>query len=150
MPGSQFRPVLALSLLLTIGALMGLTSILVKLAGNVGWPAMAYLLWSLLGGGLLLLLFTWIRGERPASARVAGLLPGLGAAQHRGAEWFAVQLHRPCRRRVRLDVPGLPASDHLPAGPGLAHGGAEPHSSAGHLHRPGRQFAIGTGQAQRR
>ena len=29
MPGSQFRPVLALSLLLTIGALMGLTSILV-------------------------------------------------------------------------------------------------------------------------
>lgn len=71
MPGSQFRPVLALSLLLTIGALMGLTSILVKLAGNVGWPAMAYLLWSLLGGGLLLLLFTWIRGERP------GISPGL-------------------------------------------------------------------------
>ena len=56
MPGSNFRPVLALSLLLAIGALMGLTSILVKLAGNVGWPAMAYLLWSLLGGGLLLLL----------------------------------------------------------------------------------------------
>lgn len=68
MPGSQFRPVLALSLLLTIGALMGLTSILVKLAGNVGWPAMAYLLWSLLGGGLLLLLFTWIRGERPGTS----------------------------------------------------------------------------------
>ena len=53
MPGSHFRPVLALSLLLTIGALMGLTSILVKLAGNVGWPAMAYLLWSLLGLSLI-------------------------------------------------------------------------------------------------
>nr|WP_059391873.1 DMT family transporter [Pseudomonas toyotomiensis] len=68
MPGSQFRPILALSLLLTIGALMGLTSILVKLAGNIGWPAMAYLFWSLLGGGLLLLLFTWIRGERPGTS----------------------------------------------------------------------------------
>ncbi|MFI8735527.1 EamA family transporter [Ectopseudomonas toyotomiensis] len=71
MPDSHFRPVLALSLLLAIGALMGLTSILVKLAGNIGWPAMAYLLWSLLGGGLLLLLFTWVRGERP------GTSPGL-------------------------------------------------------------------------
>lgn len=68
MPGSHFRPVLALSLLLAIGALMGLTSILVKLAGNIGWPAMAYLFWSLLGGGLLLLLFTWIRGERPGTS----------------------------------------------------------------------------------
>ncbi len=73
MPGSHFRPVLALSLLLAIGALMGLTSILVKLAGNIGWPAMAYLFWSLLGGGLLLLLFTWIRGERPGiSPRLLG------------------------------------------------------------------------------
>jgi len=68
MPGSHFRPVLALSLLLAIGALMGLTSILVKLAGNIGWSAMAYLFWSLLGGGLLLLLFTWIRGERPGTS----------------------------------------------------------------------------------
>ena len=65
MPGSQFRPVLALSLLLAIGAMMGLTSNLVKLAGNVGWQPLAYLFWSLLGGGLLLSLFAWLRGERP-------------------------------------------------------------------------------------
>ncbi|MBD9397175.1 DMT family transporter [Pseudomonas sp. PDM11] len=65
MAGTQHRPVLALTLLFTIGALMGLTSILVKLAGNAGWQPMAYLLWGLLGGGLLLLLFAWARGERP-------------------------------------------------------------------------------------
>ncbi|SHM11280.1 DMT family transporter [Phytopseudomonas punonensis] len=65
MAGTQHRPVLALALLFTIGALMGLTSILVKLAGNVGWQPMAYLLWGLIGGGLLLLLFAWWRGERP-------------------------------------------------------------------------------------
>ena len=38
MSGSNSRPILALSLLLAVGALMGLTSILVKLAGNAGWP----------------------------------------------------------------------------------------------------------------
>lgn len=65
MSGSNSRPTLALSLLLAVGALMGLTSNLVKLAGNVGWPPLAYLLWSLLGGGLLLLLLAWRRGERP-------------------------------------------------------------------------------------
>ncbi|ARS49798.1 hypothetical protein PSMEN_15920 [Ectopseudomonas mendocina] len=65
MSGSNSRPLLALSLLFVIGALMGLTSNLVKLAGNAGWSPLAYLLWSLLGGGLLLLLFAWLRGERP-------------------------------------------------------------------------------------
>ena len=65
MSGSTTRPILALSLLLAVGALMGLTSNLVKLAGNAGWPPLAYLLWSLLGGGLLLLLLAWLRGERP-------------------------------------------------------------------------------------
>ena len=65
MPGPHSRPIPALSLLFVIGALMGLTSNLVKLAGNAGWQPMAYLLWSLLGGGLLLLLFAWWRGERP-------------------------------------------------------------------------------------
>ncbi len=65
MAGTQHRPVLALTLLFTVGALMGLTSILVKVAGSAGWQPMAYLLWGLLGGGLLLLLFAWWRGERP-------------------------------------------------------------------------------------
>lgn len=65
MAGTQHRPVLALALLFTVGALMGLTSILVKVAGSAGWQPMAYLLWGLLGGGLLLLLFAWWRGERP-------------------------------------------------------------------------------------
>ncbi|HWV08987.1 MAG TPA: DMT family transporter [Pseudomonas sp.] len=65
MSGSNFRPLLALSLLFAIGALMGLTSNLVKLASAAGWQPAAYLLWSLIGGGLLLLPFTWLRGERP-------------------------------------------------------------------------------------
>ncbi len=65
MAGTQHRSVLALALLFTVGALMGLTSILVKVAGSAGWQPMAYLLWGLLGGGLLLLLFAWWRGERP-------------------------------------------------------------------------------------
>ncbi|MGG2397748.1 DMT family transporter [Pseudomonas sp. SH1-B] len=65
MSGSNSRPLLALSLLFAIGTLMGLTSNLVKLAGNAGWQPLAFLLWSLLGGGLLLLLFAWWRGERP-------------------------------------------------------------------------------------
>ncbi|OLU27064.1 DMT family transporter [Pseudomonas sp. PA27(2017)] len=65
MAGTQHRPFIALALLFTVGTLMGLTSILVKLAGSAGWQPMAYLLWGLLGGGLLLLLFAWWRGERP-------------------------------------------------------------------------------------
>ncbi|ERI51640.1 hypothetical protein N878_06215 [Pseudomonas sp. EGD-AK9] len=65
MTGTHFRPLPALALLLAIGALLGLTGNLVKLAGNAGWQPMAYLLWSLIGGGLLLLLFAWLRGERP-------------------------------------------------------------------------------------
>ena len=39
------RPYLALFLLLAIGALMGLTSNLVKLAGQQGWQPLAFLLW---------------------------------------------------------------------------------------------------------
>jgi drug/metabolite transporter (DMT)-like permease len=73
MPAATPRPVLALSLLFAIGTLLGLASNLVKLAGNAGWQPLAYLLWSLLGGGLLLLLFAWQRGERP----------GMSAAQQR-------------------------------------------------------------------
>lgn len=58
------RPYLALFLLLAIGALMGLTSNLVKLAGQQGWQPLAFLLWSLLGGGLALLVLVRLRGER--------------------------------------------------------------------------------------
>ena len=65
MPAATPKPALALGLLFTIGTLMGLTSNLVKLASGSGWQPMAFLLWSLLGGGLLLLLFAWQRGERP-------------------------------------------------------------------------------------
>ncbi|MGP0172807.1 DMT family transporter [Pseudomonas sp. NCHU5208] len=65
MSGNSNRPLLALALLFGIGTLMGLTSNLVKLAGSIGWQPMAYLLWSLSGGGVLLLLFAWWRGERP-------------------------------------------------------------------------------------
>ncbi|SDG81523.1 EamA-like transporter family protein [Pseudomonas flavescens] len=65
MPPANSRPLLALMLLLAIGALMGLTSNLVKLASAAGWAPLAYLLWSLLGGGLLLLAFTRLRGEPP-------------------------------------------------------------------------------------
>ncbi|OZB31208.1 MAG: hypothetical protein B7X51_09395 [Pseudomonas sp. 34-62-33] len=65
MPAATPKPALALGLLFTIGALMGLTSNLVKLASGSGWQPMAFLLWSLLGGGLLLLLLAWLRGERP-------------------------------------------------------------------------------------
>jgi len=65
MAAPQSRPLLSLLLLLGIGALMGLTSNLVKLASAAGWSPVAYLLWSLLGGGLLLLLFTRLRGEAP-------------------------------------------------------------------------------------
>lgn len=65
MSPANSRPLLALLLLLAIGALMGLTSNLVKLAIAAGWAPVAYLLWSLLGGGLLLLAFTHLRGEAP-------------------------------------------------------------------------------------
>lgn len=65
MSPANSRPLQALILLLAIGALMGLTSNLVKLASAAGWAPVAYLLWSLLGGGLLLLVFTRLRGEPP-------------------------------------------------------------------------------------
>lgn len=89
-------------------------------------------------------LATW-RATRhePASAT---LLPGLRLAQHRATECPAVQLHRPCRSRFRLDVSGLPAADHLPAGTGSAHGGTQSHPPAGYLHRPVRQPDTGVGQ----
>ncbi|MBU1330801.1 MAG: DMT family transporter [Gammaproteobacteria bacterium] len=68
MPSLNRRPVLALTLLLIIGALMGLTSNLVKLAVGAGWSPLAFLLWSLLGASLLLLLLTRLRDDMPGLA----------------------------------------------------------------------------------
>lgn len=52
-------------LLLVIGVLLGLTLNLAKLAAAVGWPPLAFLFWSLLGGGVLLAILAVARGERP-------------------------------------------------------------------------------------
>lgn len=68
MSSPSSRPLLSLLLLLGIGALMGLTSNLVKLAHAAGWSPLAYLFWSLLGGGALLLLITRLRGDPPGLA----------------------------------------------------------------------------------
>ena len=69
---------MALFLLLAIGALMGLTSNLVKLAGQQGWQPLAFLLWSLLGGGLTLLVLVRLRGERTGITRLLGDLSQAG------------------------------------------------------------------------
>lgn len=58
----------AVALLLGIGALLGLTSNMVKLAGQQGWTPLAFLLWSLLGSGLTLLMLARVQGETPGLA----------------------------------------------------------------------------------
>ncbi|WP_027135540.1 DMT family transporter [Geminicoccus roseus] len=62
---------LPLALLLAVGALLGLTANIVKLALQAGWPPLAFLFWATLGAGLLLLLATFLRRDPPGSGRAA-------------------------------------------------------------------------------
>ncbi|PAU87304.1 hypothetical protein CK507_11390 [Pseudomonas sp. WN033] len=51
--------------LLSGGALLGVSTNLAKLAGEVLLPPLAFLFWSVLGAVLILLFFAWLRGELP-------------------------------------------------------------------------------------
>ena len=59
---------LPLTLLLVVGSLLGLTANIVKLALVAGWPPLAFLFWSALGAGLILLGTAVVTGNRPGTA----------------------------------------------------------------------------------
>lgn len=58
-----------LVLLLTVGALLGLTATLVKIAVAAGWPPIAFLFWSSAGAGAVLLVVAVKSGNRPRLGR---------------------------------------------------------------------------------
>lgn len=95
LPRKSLLPVL---LLLAVGAMLGVTAVIAKAATLAGWPPVALLAWSLLGGGLLQLGFTSAVGQGPKTGAPylryylgSGLLQALpnalafAAAQHVGA-----------------------------------------------------------------
>jgi drug/metabolite transporter (DMT)-like permease len=67
-PTSQGR-LLPLICLLVVGSLLGLTTTLVKLGSTVGWPALDFLFWSVLGAGLILLVAACLLGSQPRLGR---------------------------------------------------------------------------------
>lgn len=92
------RTLLPVLLLLAVGAMLGVTAVIAKAAALAGWPPVALLAWSLLGGGLLQLGFTSAVGRGPKAGAPylryylgSGLLQALpnalafAAAQHVGA-----------------------------------------------------------------
>lgn len=92
------RNVLPLVLLVTVGAMLGVTAVIAKAAALAGWPPVALLAWALLGGGLLQFGFSLAAGRRPGTSAPylryylgSGLLQALpnalafAAAQHVGA-----------------------------------------------------------------
>ena len=96
-------------MLLAVGALLGVTANLVKVAAGAGWPAPAFLFWSALAAGFILLVAAIARGEAPGLRQsdfayylVCGLLSiaapnalGFGAVAHVGASFIALCLALP-------------------------------------------------------
>jgi drug/metabolite transporter (DMT)-like permease len=97
-------PWLPLALLLLVGILLGLNANLVKLAIGAGWQPLAFLLWSVAGGGVLLLGLAIALGDTPGtrgrhfvyylvSGLVSMALPnalGYGAVPHVGAGFVSL------------------------------------------------------------
>jgi drug/metabolite transporter (DMT)-like permease len=95
--------------LLAVGALLGLTANVVKIAVSSGWPPLAFLFWATLGAGLILLIVAIASGNKPgvgrpdiAYALVTGLLsiaaPNalvFAAVPHVGASFVAICLALP-------------------------------------------------------
>ena len=131
---------LTYGLLLSTGALLGLTTFVAGLASRLGWPPIAFLFWSALGGGLILAALAVVAGERttPSAALLryglrAGLLSfalpnilSFAAIPHVGAGFVALCLAFPPLLTYglalilgmdRLSVQGL-------AGMALGFGGA--------------------------
>ncbi len=95
--------------LLAVGSLLGVTANLTKIAAASGWPPLAFLCWSILPAGLILLGLTTALGEAPRRRRsdfvyyfVSGLfsiaLPnalGFGAVAHVGASFVSLCLALP-------------------------------------------------------
>lgn len=92
------RNLLPLLLLVTVGAMLGVTAVIAKAAALAGWPPVALLAWALLGGGLLQFGFSLAAGQGPRISAPylryylgSGLLQALpnalafAAAQHVGA-----------------------------------------------------------------
>lgn len=70
-PSASPGLLLPLACLLATGALLGLTTFLAGVAIRAGWAPYAFLFWSALTSGLLLLILALLAGERP---RVSGHL----------------------------------------------------------------------------
>jgi drug/metabolite transporter (DMT)-like permease len=109
-PAPVHQPSLVpLALLLAVGVLLGLTANVVKIAAGAGWPPLAFLFWSALAAGAILLIVAVSRGEAPGRGRQdfayylgCGLLSialpnalGYGAVTHVGASFVALCLALP-------------------------------------------------------
>jgi drug/metabolite transporter (DMT)-like permease len=98
-----------LMLLVVVGSLLGLTANVVKIAAGAGWPPLAFLFWSALVAGFILLIAAASRGEAPGRRRqdfayylFCGLLSialpnalGYAAVMHVGASFVALCLALP-------------------------------------------------------
>lgn len=105
-PQTSLAPI---ACLLAVGSLLGLTANLTKTAAGAGWPPLAFLCWSILPAGLILLGATTVLGEAPGRRQsdvvyyfVCGLfsiaLPnalGFGAVAHVGASFVSLCLALP-------------------------------------------------------
>ncbi|WP_244537322.1 DMT family transporter [Methylobacterium pseudosasicola] len=86
----------AYGLLLSTGALLGLTTVMAGLASSLGWHPIGFLFWSALGGGLVLTAAAGLAGERlrPSSALLRyGLWAGLLSFALPNILSFAAILH---------------------------------------------------------
>lgn len=105
--------------LLATGSLLGISTLLAGLAIRSGWEPLTFLFWSTLGGGLLLLVGSRLRGQRLQVSRallpyavIAGLLsfalPNLlsfSAIPHVGAGFIALCLAFPPLLTYAIAVP---------------------------------------------
>lgn len=65
-PSQGFLPI---ALLIATGAMLGMSTILAKIAGEAGLPPLAFLAWSIVGAALILVAIGAVRGQLPSLNR---------------------------------------------------------------------------------
>lgn len=135
-PARRAPSLFPLGCLLVVGALLGLNANLVKLAIGVGWPPVAFLFWSVLGGGLLLLALAFALGDRPGTRGrdivyylVSGLISmtlpnalAYGAVAHVGAGFVSLCMAFPPLLTYVLALAFRMEKLHLVRAAGIAAG----------------------------
>jgi drug/metabolite transporter (DMT)-like permease len=108
-PVSRQASLAPIACLVAVGSLLGVTANLAKIAAEAGWPPLAFLCWSIMPAGLILLGSALAFGQAPGRRRsdlayylISGLfsiaLPnalGFGAVAHVGASFISLCLALP-------------------------------------------------------